>query len=174
MTAINTSARAGVSDRHAEYTVLFQQEKGRLYGLAFGVLRDRGEAQDAVQETLWQVWKQWDSLRDPDRRSAWVTTICLNVCLNSRKRLRAGGFWSRSDLLPSSPAPSEPGLGGDLLDLERGFLRLSRKQRAATLLVYQYGFTQEECAALMGCRPGSVRTHIARALRKLRKELAHD
>jgi RNA polymerase sigma factor (sigma-70 family) len=62
----------------------------------------------------------------------------------------------------------------DLMDMERAYRRLSLKQRAALTLNYRHGYAVEECAVLMGCRPGTVRTHIARGLATLRKELGND
>jgi RNA polymerase sigma factor (sigma-70 family) len=59
----------------------------------------------------------------------------------------------------------------DLIDVDRAYRRLSLKQRAAITLNYRHGYSVEECAVLMGCRPGTVRTHVARGLATLRKEL---
>ena len=41
---------------------------------------------------------------------------------------------------------------------------LSLKQRAAITLNYRHGYSVDECAVFMGCRPGTVRAHIARGL----------
>ena len=65
-------------------------------------------------------------------------------------------------------APEEPDL-----DLDRCYRRLSRQQRAVVTLHYQYGYTIDECATLIGCQPGTARSHLARALASLRKELEH-
>jgi len=55
--------------------------------------------------------------------------------------------------------------------MDRAYRQLSLKQRAAITLNYRHGYSVEECAAFMGCRPGTVRTHVARGLATLRKEL---
>ena len=47
------------------------------------------------------------------------------------------------------------------------------KQRAAMFLHYHHGYSIDECADLMSCRAGSVRTHLARALASMRKEMAN-
>ena len=49
-----------------------------------------------------------------------------------------------------------------------------RKQRAAIALNYRHGYSVDECAVFMGCRAGTVRTHLERGLAKLRKELKDD
>ena len=48
---------------------------------------------------------------------------------------------------------------------------LSRRQRAVVVLHYSYGYTLDECSRFMGCRPGTARQHLARALTHLRETL---
>jgi DNA-directed RNA polymerase specialized sigma24 family protein len=55
--------------------------------------------------------------------------------------------------------------------MDRAYRHLSLRQRAAITLNYRHGYSVEECAGFMGCRPGTVRTHVARGLATLRKEL---
>ena len=62
---------------------------------------------------------------------------------------------------------------GRLVDLDRSYRRLSPKQRAAVFLHYHHGYSIDECADLMTCGAGSVRTHLARALASMRKEMTH-
>jgi DNA-directed RNA polymerase specialized sigma24 family protein len=68
-------------------------------------------------------------------------------------------------------SPGDPGTAADILDIDRAFRRLSLRQRAAIALTYRHGYSVEECAVFMGCRPGTVRSHLARGLVTLRKEL---
>ena len=147
----------------------------RLYGLAFSILRDAGEAEDAVQETMVRAWRRWDSLRDEAVRTGWLTRICVNHCL-TRRSLLARLPWpsgGRDDVLPvhsASPAGSNVGdpRGARLHD---AFGRLSVRQRAVLSLHYHYGYSLDEAAALIGCRPGTARSHLARGLAALRTEL---
>ena len=71
-----------------------------------------------------------------------------------------------------TPAGDDPALHGDMLDLDREFRRLSRRQRTAVVLHKGCGYTIDECAELMGCSRGSVRTHYQRGLTRLKKELS--
>jgi DNA-directed RNA polymerase specialized sigma24 family protein len=73
-------------------------------------------------------------------------------------------------------AGSSPGGERDAerVDMDRAYRRLSNKQRAAITLNYHHGYSVDECAVFMGCRPGTVRTHIERGLAALRKELRVD
>lgn len=140
-------------------------ESGRLFAVAYSILRDAHEAEDAVQETMELAWLSWEDLRDPSKRSAWLRQICVRRAIRSR-RLLLPRLWLADTV--AGPTPAEPDL-----DLDRCYRRLSRQQRAVVTLHYQYGYSIDECAALIGCQPGTARSHLARALASLRKELDH-
>ena len=167
----------------AEFDAIFATQKTRLYAIAFSVLRDRGEAEDAVQETMWRAWKNWTALRDPSKREAWLTRICLNHCFRRKSKLArvhvAGQDETTGEV--ASPWAADPvmrsaGAGPSPVDhdLDAAFLVLPLKQRAAVLLHYHYGYTIEQCGELMGCRSGTVRTHVQRALARMREELGDE
>src|SRR5438270_14096785 len=59
----------------------------RLLGIALAILRDPGEAEDAVQESWELAWRSWDSLRDPGARGAWLCRICVRRCVRRQRRL---------------------------------------------------------------------------------------
>jgi RNA polymerase sigma factor (sigma-70 family) len=143
-------------------------ESGRLFAVAYSILRDPQEAQDAVQETMELAWQSWTTLRDPSKRSAWLRQICVRRAIRTRKRLLPR-LWLADTVQVHGQTPEEPDL-----DLDRCYRRLSRQQRAVVALHYEYGYSLDECAALIGCQPGTARSHLARALASLRKELSYD
>jgi RNA polymerase sigma-70 factor, ECF subfamily len=146
------------------------QDARRLYSLAFLILRDAGEAEDAVQETQLKAWRSWESLSRTDRPAAWLTRVCVNHCISRRRHLRSRG-WPPIALSEESPSSGDPTASVDIIDVDRAYRQLTLKQRAAITLNYRYGYSVDECATFMGCRPGTVRTHVARGLASLREEL---
>jgi RNA polymerase sigma factor (sigma-70 family) len=145
----------------------------RLFTLALSILRDDGEAEDAVQETLLKAWRSWESVSRMEKPAAWLTRVCVNHCISRRRMLRSRG-WPPLTLYEDEASPPVGHRGTDLMDMERAYRRLSLQQRAAITLNYRHGYSVDECAAFMGCRPGTVRTHVARGLATLRKELGDD
>jgi RNA polymerase sigma-70 factor (ECF subfamily) len=141
-------------------------ESGRLFAVAYSILRDPQEAEDAVQETMELAWRSWEALRDPSKRSAWLRQICVRRAIRTRRRLLPRLWLAETGSAAHRQTPEDPDL-----DLDRGFRRLTRQQRAVVTLHYEYGYTLDECAALIGCQPGTARSHLARALASLRKEL---
>ncbi|MDQ6713844.1 MAG: RNA polymerase sigma factor [Candidatus Dormibacteraeota bacterium] len=149
----------------AGFDAAVRAESGRLFAVAYSILRDAQEAEDTVQETMELAWRSWDALRDPSKRSAWLRQICVRHAIRSRRRLLPRLWLADSGDVHGQP-PEDPDL-----DLDRGYRRLTRPQRAVVTLHYEYGYTLDECAALIGCQPGTARSHLARALARLRKEL---
>jgi RNA polymerase sigma factor (sigma-70 family) len=162
---------ADATDRRYESVV--GAETRRLYSLALSILADSGEAEDAVQETLLKAWRSWTALSGMERPAAWLTRVCVNYCLNRRRLLRSRG-WPHLGLSEGTEPQRAGGARAESLDISRAYKRLSTRQRAAITLNYRYGYSVEECAVLMGCRPGTVRTHLERGLAALRKELKDD
>lgn len=167
--AMDASAPA---DR-AAYEAAVEAEGGRLFAIAFAILRDPGEAEDAVQETVTAAWRGWAQRQEPAKTRAWLTTICVRHARRRRGRLLRWplGEASRAQLADSERYRES---GGRDLDLHRAFGRLSRQQRAVVALHYAHGYSVAECAALMGCSAGAAGSHLSRALARLRKELSDD
>jgi RNA polymerase sigma factor (sigma-70 family) len=150
------------------FELAIRLESGRLFAVAYSILRDVQEAEDAVQETMELAWKSWSDLKDPTKRGAWLRQICVRRSLRLRRHiLRRLWLADRHDADRSLQDPLDP-------DLDRSYRRLSRQQRAVIALHYQYGYSLDECADMMACAPGTARSHLARGLAALRKDLDHE
>jgi RNA polymerase sigma-70 factor, ECF subfamily len=145
-------------------------ERPRLYALALTITHDPEEAEDAVQETMLSAWRSWASLRDPDHPEPWLTRICVNHCLRRRRRLTR---WLWAQEFRDAAAPVAIQFEDQLLDFDRAFARLSARQRAVFALHVEHGYTVDECARLIGCRAGTARSHLGRAVASLRKEMSN-
>jgi RNA polymerase sigma factor (sigma-70 family) len=168
--AVIAPARTG--DDQAAFERSVMPEARRLFGLALTILGDYGEAEDAVQETMFSAWRTWSTLRDPSKQTSWLTRICVNHCIHRRRGLLRRILWSSNEWSATTVA-ALPDLEGQLLGFDGAFRRLSPPQRAVFVLHVHHGYTLDECAGLLGCRPGTARSHLGRAVAKLRKELSN-
>ena len=152
------------------FEAAFRAATPRLYGLAVSIVRDAGEAEDAVQETAVRAWQRWPSLRDQDRADAWLARICVNQCLDRHRAARRAPAFGTEEEMAAVPSPAGV---VDLHDeeLDRACRALSPRQRAVVTLHYHFGYTLDECGPILGCRPGAVRSHLSRALASLRRTL---
>jgi RNA polymerase sigma-70 factor, ECF subfamily len=156
----------------ANFEACFAAEERRLFAIALSILRDPAEAQDATQETALIGWRRWSSLRDPASAGAWLAKICVHHCVRRRRSLVRWLTFDESVKQLRAEADRHMRDGGRFADIDRAYQRLSVRQRAVVTLHYHHGYTLVECADLMGCSPGSVSQHLARALRSLRRDLS--
>jgi RNA polymerase sigma-70 factor, ECF subfamily len=171
------SARRG--DRSA-LGALIARHRRLLLALCRRTLPDPGLAEEAAQEAVLQALLNLDRLRDPDRFGPWLAGIGLNVA-RRWLRDRSREAWSWEALLggervrePTSlePSPESQAELADMVDRVGQAVRaLPRGQRDTVVLSYFEGLTQEEVAAVLGIRAGSVKTRLHKARSSLREKL---
>lgn len=168
--------RAQAGDVDA-FEALVRLASGRLFGIAYRILRDHHAAEDAVQTTLVTIWDELPNLRDPDRFDAWTYRVITRAAIAQSKRERRGG--AVLTLLPDDTdvAGAGPDGIGEVADrdrLERGFRRLNPDQRAALVLHHHAGLSLVEIAEVLGVPAGTVASRIHYATRALRAAIDAD
>jgi len=146
----------------------------RVFGMALSILRDRGAAEEAAQETFVRAWRHavaYDSRRGSV--AAWLLTIARNMSINMLPRRRPDPIDPDVLLALQAPAPARD--DGPLTPvsepIREALVRLPEEQRRALVLAVFYGFTAGEIAELDTVPLGTVKTRIRTALHKLRSDL---
>jgi DNA-directed RNA polymerase specialized sigma24 family protein len=80
--------RARQGDREA-YEVLGRLAADGLYPIAYRILRESDQADDAVQQTLVAISRGIPKLRDPDRFEPWTYRLVVRFCLSEARRQRS-------------------------------------------------------------------------------------
>lgn len=127
-------------------------------------------ADDLVQEVLVRVHRRW-SLISGDPTSYARVAVTREFLSWRRQRWRTVVPWG--DAPPEVPSVDTTDDGPDPV-LWAAVQQLPRQQRAALVLRYYLDRTDVETAEILGCRPGTVRTHLSRALTALRCQLGAD
>ncbi len=151
---------------------------GRLRRLCRLMLGDPQEAEDVVQEVFLKAHEAEGLGRAPMDWGAWLTRVAVNAC---RDRRRAGG-WMRLrlrsthiDNLPlvaDTQAPSEAAVGEETRRrIWAAFRALPRRQQEVFALRYIEEQPTADVALALGLSPGSVKRHLYRAVRHLRRAL---
>jgi len=191
--SLTTGARLDVASRTDARSRLLAELAGaparKGYGIAYDLLGNRAEAEEAVQEALARACEAIGDLRDPAAAPAWflriVTTMCLRT-LRRRKLKRALFGWmsakeeqehvdagteaiaERMHGAPS-PAPSDSLVDRETLGALMGRLdELSAQQRAALVLRYGHDLPVGEIAEMLGVELATAKTHLVRGLARLR------
>ena len=148
----------------------------RVFGLAYGILRDRAAADDVAQEVFVKVWQAFDSYDGRARLSTWIYAITRNTTIGAlRKRARLVSLSEPDvsavvDAMESRDAPDD---GGDP-QLWRLVDALPEKQRQAVVLFYQDDRSIEDIADMLGMPVNTVKTHLHRARARLAGALDAD
>lgn len=180
---VKAAVLAGQSDvaREAfgELVTGYQRQATRL---AFYLLRDASEADEAVQDTFVKVFTHITTYREDLPFEAWFTRILANTCRDRQKAKRRRERWEvigldrRPELgsvvenAPAGgPTPEEAALGDERRrELMKAIEGLPKQQRTVLLLCHVEGQSPREVGELIGLNESTVRVHLFRALRKLR------
>ncbi|MGH8872257.1 MAG: RNA polymerase sigma factor [Acidimicrobiia bacterium] len=164
---------SGDPDAAAAFVQRFQR---RVFGLTLSILRDRGAAEEAAQETFVRAWR-YASAYDPRRGAvaAWLLTIARNVSIDMLPARRADPI--DPEVLVAMEGKERPSEEDDARFLESEVLRealarLPESQRRVLILAVLYGYTAREVSEMDRLPLGTVKTRIRSAMMKLRSEMA--
>lgn len=159
-------ARRG--DREA-FARLVEAYQGPVYNLAYRMLGNAVEAEDAAQETFIRIFAKLHTYQQDKKLSSWVLSIASHYCID-RLRRRKGDTLSLDEepvaiLLPSGgQGPEEMALRGEVRDeVQRAVNRLAPAYRVPLVLRYWYDLSYQEIADAMGLTVQAVKSRLHRA-----------
>ena len=135
------------------------------YRLAFSMLENREEAEDAVQEATIKAWRNLHQLKDAAVARSWFFTIVANQC----RTVRRGRWWSVVKL--ASPEQMRSGPEDEAVqrtDLEHALATLGPDDRLALYLRYYVDLPLNEVAAVLGVSETAAKSRIHRAAQALK------
>jgi RNA polymerase sigma-70 factor (sigma-E family) len=130
---------------------------------------DREQARDLVQDVLARALVKWGRIGAVEEPYAYVRRMVTNEFLSWRRRRRLPTV-PLDEAIRHGREPVAPARE-DRDDLRALLARLPGQQRAVLVLRYYEDLTDDEIAAALGCRVGTVRGYASRALATLRIEL---
>jgi RNA polymerase sigma-70 factor (ECF subfamily) len=163
--------RAGHRDQALEE--LLQRYEAKIYRLCCAMLRDRAQAEDAAQESVVRVWKALHTFDGRSSLSSWIYTITRNRCLTALGKRRPLESMSDSDLevhIDSIAATADERVDDQAERLRALVDRLPEPLRRVLVLYYFEDRSVGEVADMLGCPPGTVKTHLFRARAALSEE----
>lgn len=154
---------------------LIEAFQGPVYNLAYRMLNNSGEAEEAAQEAFVRAWTKLD-MYDPERKfSTWILSITSNYCIDQIRKRRA--------LLLSidEPLPPHPSLNSDRAegpeaqmanseqeDLVQGLLQeLPEEYKTAVILRYWQEMSYEEIAETTNSTVSAIKSRLFRARKQL-------
>ena len=160
-------------DRLPEKNELFEQLVSQyqtaLLRFCYLYLKDQEQARDAVQETFFKAYRNWQSFRGDSGEKTWLMSIVLNTCHDMRKTA-----WFRHvdrRVTPDDLPPASVPFTAEEEGLITQVMQLPPKLREVILLYYYQAMNVNEIAETLGISHSSVSERLNRARRKLRDAL---
>jgi RNA polymerase sigma factor (sigma-70 family) len=130
------------------------------------VLRDREDAEEAVQEALLRAWRAGRSGRSPHRLEAWVGKIARNEAYRLVERRRRALERERAQPPPEPPDGIEALV--DAIAFEQVLEALAPGERQVVWLRYEEDLTQAQVAHYLKLPIGTVKVRLHRGRDRLR------
>jgi RNA polymerase sigma-70 factor (ECF subfamily) len=175
--------RERAREQFADLVALHQRRAVRI---AYSYLRDAHDADEAVQDAFVKVFTHITSYREEYPFEVWFTRILVNGCLDLRKARARRLRWTLpmsspvESSLPSDPPALQPSPEDRVLSGERAghiaaaIEKLPDRQRAVFTMCHVADHSTSEVSQALGLSEATVRVHLFRAVRKLRKLLASE
>jgi len=154
--------------------MIIRTQSRALFAVAYGILQNREEAEDVVQDTLVKAWKTRWRVRDPEKFPAWLSTIARHRARDLARRHRSVPFPLESEE-PIDPANEEAATllrekeMGD--EVRNALATLPELHRAALTLRYFETMDYATIERTLGLTNGALRGILGRAMETMRKRL---
>lgn len=169
-------ARLSAGDEDALSPLMARHER-RLYGIAYGYLRNSEDALEVAQDAFVKLFQQSRRIDSRAGVGAWLTRVAINSAIDRyRQKKRRGNHEVavENEDLQHVPARRERGPIDNLHTedsrraLELGLQALSERQRAVVTLRHFSDLSLEEIASTLGVRLGTVKSSLNRALARMK------
>jgi RNA polymerase sigma-70 factor (ECF subfamily) len=158
----------------SRFEALVSSHRDRAVGLAWRLVGgDGAAAEDVAQEAFVKAHAGLGRFREESALETWLFRIVVRQAQSHLRWRRVRERFGQVEADRTADPRAE--VGGDPFLRERigrALTSLPRGQREAFVLVHMTGFSVREAAGIMGRAEGTVKSHLHRALQKLREQLA--
>ena len=146
------------------------ENQRRVFQIAYSILGNSADAEDAAQETFLRAYQKFDSLREAEKFRGWVNRIVFRLALNRqrsrRRRLIRDTAWQMTEMLTTVDGMKDAEQLVMLERLRREIERLPKKLRSVLQLSLVEEMEAADVGAVLGIPAGTVRSrlHTARKL----------
>lgn len=171
-------AAAGDADAFEQLVLLYQPQ---VYRLAYRMTNHPEDAADLTQEVFLKAWSNLEKFEFKSAFSTWLYRLASNLCIDFLRNARrrpfvpltfedADGEEQRIEVIDPAPQPEDALLAGEQQEqLNAAMQELEPEHRKILTLRVVNGLSYTDIAEILGVKEGTVKSRLARAREKLRK-----
>lgn len=166
-------AKAQKGDIEA-YTEIILSMRNDLYKIAKTRISNEDDIEDAIQETMIQVYKSIKKLKSPEKIKTWTISILINNCnklyrKKCKKDISMDEYNLEDYLIKNSQYDIE-----DDLNFYYLLNKLKYEERIISILYYKENYKIEDIAKILKMNVNTVKSNLVRARKKIKKILDLD
>jgi RNA polymerase sigma-70 factor, ECF subfamily len=160
--------RAAIHGDREAFEMVIRTHSRALFAIAYGILQNREEAEDVVQDSLVKAWKMRWRVRDPEKFPAWLSMIARHRAHDVFRKRRPVSFTHEAIETNQANTPDTMAIDQQL---HSALATLPELHRAALTLRYFEEMDYRTIENTLGLTNGALRGILGRALASLRKQL---
>ena len=161
-------SRAAIHGDRDAFEMIIRTHSRTLFAIAYGILQNREEAEDVVQDSLVKAWKTRWRVRDPEKFPAWLATIARHRAHDVLRRRRTFPLFQQVIETNLTEATDTTAIDQQL---QSALAALPELHRAALTLRYFEDLDYHTIENTLGLTNGALRGILGRALASMRKQL---
>ncbi|MEO0829755.1 MAG: sigma-70 family RNA polymerase sigma factor [Pseudomonadota bacterium] len=178
MTEISQLIERVAMDDRAAFDRLYAATSGKLFGVLVRILKDRAEAEDALQEVYVRIWQNAARYAvSSSSPMSWLVAIARNHAIDRLRARRpvSDGMDVAERIADDGPTPEASALRmSEVERLEACLGELDSEKAIAVRAAYVEGYSYQELADRFGTPLNTMRTWLRRSLQKLKACLDDD
>ena len=163
--------RAAMQGDRDAFEMIIRSSSRNLFAIAYGVLQNREEAEDVVQDTLVKAWKSRWRVRDPEKFPAWISTIARHRARDLARRRRPEPFphdFESTEIIEAKSGNENADVDSEV---QAALSQLPELHRMAVTLRYFEDLDYATIEQTLGVSNGALRGILGRALGAMRRKL---
>ena len=146
---------------------VFERYGNMIYRTAFVLMKNKYDAEDAVQDVLIRFMECRKSFQEEEHRKAWLIRVTINICKNKLRFYHNHPGISMEELSARYEEPED-------LHIMEYLLALPCKYREVLLLYYVEGYPCREIARLLRASEAAVRKRLERGRKQLQRDMGGE
>jgi RNA polymerase sigma-70 factor (ECF subfamily) len=160
--------RAAIHGDREAFEMIIRTQSRALFAIAYGILQNRSDAEDVVQDSLVKAWRSRWKVRNPEKFPAWLSTIVRHRARDLARKRKPEPLPDDIVERTKETESVDDSLG---VNLHAALSELPELHRSALTLRYFEELDYAAIEQLLGLSNGALRGILGRALQTLRKRL---